>query len=975
LCGECSLLAALRFCAHPCKKDFEMRKRVVLRSLLAGFVLRTACFGAIVALGSCFIPALAQQTVTSATLGGRVEDAGGALVNNATVTIISLDTNRTQTVITDSEGRYRFSYLPAGSYTLTFEHAGFNTLQRQLTLTIGQALDVPIKLTVEGVTGSVQITADVPLIEAARTQVAETVSPREIDALPLNGRNYLDLALLVPAVSRTNTGSVQRFAETSAVPGTGLSIAGQRNLNNGFVVDGLSANDDAADLAGTFYSQEVIREFQVVTSGGIAEFGRASSGVVNIITQTGTNNWRGRLYGFFRNQRLDARNPLAPRKDLLTQTQYGASLGGPIKRDRTFLFSNFEQTKRNDSNVITISPANVAAINNRLNQTNYPGARIETGIVPGGFDSTNLFARVDHKLNAANLLSLRYSFYDISAVNSRNVGGLNSVSRGTSLANRDQTFAAGNVTTLSPRTINEARFQFTHSRLGAPVNDETGPAVNINGVASFGTATFSPLARSIDLYELVDNINTQRGAHSIKGGADFLYNRVDITFPGALQGIYTFSPSGTQPNQISALSNFLTGSYSSFQQAFGAPSQFQSNPNIGLFIQDEWRPRADLTLNAGLRYDTQFLPDPIRTDANNFSPRIGFAYSPGNRKTVVRATFGIYFDRLPLRATSNALQRDGSKYIVVQLSPNQAGAPVFPNVLATQPSNLQTKPNITRIDPNIRNSYSEQFNLQIERELTSDASLSVGYIHLRGLHLILSRNVNVPRFPASANVPNLGRPDQNFGNISRFESSGDSYYDALVLAFNKRASNWASLRVSYTFSKAIDDAGNFFFSTPQDNFNVCDDRGLSDNDQRHRLTLSGSFEAPHSNKASTFRRALEGFQLSYIFSYASALPFNILTGNDRNFDTNTNDRPLGVGRNTGRGFDYASLDLRLSRKIVFTEHVGLEAIIEGFNVLNRSNLQLPNNTFGTGQTPLASFGLPTAANDARQIQLGLRLSF
>ena len=156
------------------------------------------------------------------------------------------------------------------------------------------------------------------MIELNRTQVAETIVPTEIDELPLNGRNYLDLALLLPAVSKTNTGNNERFAETSAVPGTGISVAGQRNLNNGFVVDGLSANDDAADLAGTFYSQEVIREFQVITAGGIAEFGRASGGVVNIITQSGTNAWHGKLYGFFRNHRFDARHPFATEKSPLT---------------------------------------------------------------------------------------------------------------------------------------------------------------------------------------------------------------------------------------------------------------------------------------------------------------------------------------------------------------------------------------------------------------------------------------------------------------------------------------------------------------------------------------------------------------------------------------------------------------------------------------------------------------------------------
>jgi hypothetical protein len=421
--------------------------------------------------------------------------------------------------------------------------------------------------------------------------------------------------------------------------------------------------------------------------------------------------------------------------------------------------------------------------------------------------------------------------------------------------------------------------------------------------------------------------------------------------------------------------NFLSGNYLSFQQAFGVPSQFQSNPNVGVFAQDEWRVRPDLTINAGLRYDLQFLPDPIQTDTNNVSPRLGIVYAPGDRKTVIRASYGLYYDRLPMRATSNALQRDGSKYIVVQLSPGQPGAPVFPNILAVQPATLPTKPNITRIDPDIESSYSQQANLQLERELPGNAIVSVGYLHVRGLHLILSRNVNVPTVPASAGIPNLGRPDPNWGNIARFESSGKSNYDGMVVSYNQRATPWASLRVSYTLSKTIDDAGNFFFSSVQNNFDINDDRGLSDNDQRHRLVISGSLEAPTENKATGFQHFLNGFQLGYIFTYASRLPFNVLVGSDRNFDTNNNDRPLGVGRNTGRGFDFASLDLRLSRRFELTERVDLQLLAEGFNVLNRSNLGIPNNTFGSGVQPLPRFGQPTAAFDPRQFQFGMKVSF
>jgi hypothetical protein len=820
-----------------------------------------------------------------------------------------------------------------------------------------------LKLTVENIKENVDVTADLPVIETVRTQLAETVLPREIDSLPLNGRNYLDLAALTPGVTRSNPVANQRFPETSAVPGTGLSITGQRFINNGFVVDGLSANDDAADLPGTFYSQEVVREFEVITSGGIAEFGRASGGFVNIVTQSGTNNLHGRFYGFLRNQRFDAKNPVAPVKDPLTQAQYGASFSGPLVQNRSFFFANFEQTRLHNATVIVIRPDRVAEVNNRLDTIRFNGPRISTGLVPTGFNTTNFLIRADHQVNRTNQLSGRYSLYEIDSINARNVGGFNAVSRGTALRDRDQTLALSDVATLSSRTINEARFQYTRSRLGAPVNDEVGPAVNISGIASFGTATFSPTERDLDTFEVVDTVTTQHGSHSFKIGGNYLHNRLNILFPGAVQGVYSFS----------SLANFLINRYTTFQQAFGEPEQFQSNPNLGVFVQHEWRPTQSLTINTGLRYDLQFLPDPITTDANNLAPRIGIAYAPGDRKTVIRGSFGIYFDRLPLRATSNALQRDGTKYKVAVVPFGQPGAPVFPSTLAAFPSDLLVS--ITTIDPNIKNSYNEQASLQIERELGPSTSLSVGYLHTRGLHLILSRNLNVPRFPSAAGVPNQGRPDPRFANISRFESSGKSSYNAMTMALNRRFQRWFGVRLSYTLSKAIDNAGNAFFFTPQDNFNLNGDRGVSDNDQRHRVALSGTFELPSVQSESMVRRALRGFQLSYIFSYNSRLPFNVIRGDDLNFDTNSNDRPIGMARNSGEGFDFASLDLRLSRRFRLSERFQLETLFEAFNVLNRANLQLPNNVFGTGTTPVTGFGQALGAADPRQLQFGLRLSF
>ncbi len=736
-------------------------------------------FSLFLALTGNLLSVFAQHSVASATLSGMIEDSNGAAIVQARITATNLETNLSWSAMSDEQGRYRLLFLPVGNYELKAEREGFTARSQRLTLTIGQSLDLPLRLSVGQVAETITVTTDAAIIETVRTQMTETIRPREIADLPLNGRNYLDLAALTPAVTRANPVANQRFAETSAVPGTQISVAGQRNINNGFVIDGLSANDDAADLPGTFFSQEVIREFQVITSGGIAEFGRASAGIVNVVTQSGGSDWRGQLYGFFRNQRFDARNPLAPRKDPLTQTQYGASFGGPLHREQTFLFTNFEQTRLNNSVVVTILPANVTAINAVLDQIGYRGPRISTGITATGYDTTNLFARGDHRINADHLLTARYSFYDIESLNARGVGGLNAASRGTALDNRDQTIALGEVATLSTRLANEARFQFTRSRLGAPPNDLIGPAISIAGVANLGTSTNSPTGRDIDLYEVADNLSLERSTHALKFGADFLYNRVNITFPGALQGAYTFA----------SLTALQQGTYVTFQQAFGEPTQFQSNPNFGLFTQDAWRARPTLTFNAGLRYDLQWLPDPIQTDADNLSPRLGLAYAPGDRKTVIRASYGLYFERLPLRATSNALQRDGTKYRVASFSFGQSGAPVFPNVAAVFPQGF--RPSITTIDPKIENAYAQQANLQIERELTPTTSVSVGYLHTRGLHLILSRNANVPRFPASAGIPNLGRPDPNFANIGRFESSGNSYYNGLTVSLNRRFSGWA----------------------------------------------------------------------------------------------------------------------------------------------------------------------------------------
>ncbi len=298
--------------------------------------------------------AFSQETVNNASLGGRVTDPSGAVIKNATITARATATDLTSTVVTNAAGRFRIPYLPVGQYEVTIHDAGFSDAKRSITLTIGAAFDLPVTLT-PGSSQAVSVVADAPALEADRSQIAGTISQNEVANLPYNGRNFLDLALLVPGVSPTNTAANQLFAETSAVPGQGISVSSQRNFSNSFIVDGLSANDDAAGLVQTSFGLDVIQEMQVVTSGGQAEFGRALGGYINFVSKSGGNQLHGSMYGYLRDKHLNAKNALSQTLLPYTQVQSGASLSGPIVKDRTFYFGNFEQHQLNQTGIITIT--------------------------------------------------------------------------------------------------------------------------------------------------------------------------------------------------------------------------------------------------------------------------------------------------------------------------------------------------------------------------------------------------------------------------------------------------------------------------------------------------------------------------------------------------------------------------------------------------------------------------------------------
>jgi hypothetical protein len=922
-------------------------------------------------------PVAAQETVNRASLAGRVLDPQGAAVAGAVVTARQTETNLSSETVSDREGRFRFPYMRLGPYEVSARQPGFASATRHVTLTVGGAFDLAISLALESVSTNVTVTGAATVVETARSQMAATVSAGEIGSLPLNGRNFLDIALVVPGVSPPNVGGTQLFAETSAVPGVGLSIGSQRNFSNNFIVDGLSANDDAAGLSGIPYGVDAVDQFQVVTSGGQAELGRALGGYVNVVTKSGTNDLRGDLYGFFRDDAFNAANALTGQKLPMSQKQYGGSFGGPVARDRTFFFGNAEQRLLDQSGLTTISDDTVRVINARLAAVGYPGSPVTTGIYPNPVHGVNLLGKVDHQFNGSDQLSVRYSLYDVESQNSRGAGGLNAPSASAALDNRDQSIAFGNTITLSPSTVNETRAQFAYGDLLALPTDSVGPAVTIAGVATFGTLSGSPTARSNKMYQLVDNLSYQAGAHALRAGVDFLYNDDRITFPRSVRGAYTFS----------LLTNFLVGVYNNagFTQTFGETVVSQTNANVGLYVQDEWRATPSLTVNAGLRYDLQFLQT-IDTDTNNVSPRVGFAWTPfGARDTVVRGSAGLFYDRVPLRALANALLSAGNttdldslRQIGVSLSPTQTGAPVFPNILnAVVPT--VTLVNFTTMNRQMQNAYSRQASIEVERQLGSRSTISVGYQYLRGVDLITQVNQNVPSCLA-AGSNNGCRPNPTYANNNQYSPVAESNYHGLQVSFVERPGPWGYYRVSYTLSKSMNNVGENFFSSPIDPFDLSKDWGRSDDDQRHRFVFTGGVNSSTDPARSAWELLTHGFQLSGMLQAYSALPFNITSG--QTTIQGTAGRPIVDGefipRNVGVGSDFFAVSLRLSRSFRVASHARLEGLVEVFNLTNRTNNLTRNTNFGPGAyptNPSPTFGQITAVADPRSWQFGVRARF
>ncbi|MBO0726272.1 MAG: TonB-dependent receptor, partial [Blastocatellia bacterium] len=616
------------------------------------------------------------------------------------------------------------------------------------------------------------------------------------------------------------------------------------------------------------FSQDAVQEFQVDTNSFSAEFGRAGGGVVNVITKSGTNEFHGEGFEFFRDRSLNANslrydsgletftggkpalipngfafNPAtrsvigSPNKPPYHFNQFGGVIGGPIKKDRLFFFFNYDGQRNTQPNLVNplpaadpTVPASVAGRNLLLPlAVNYTR----------GFDQDVYLGKVDLQVNSGNRLNFRYNRQNFTGTNLENGGATNAQEHsGDSLVTTDS-FATTLNTAFSPRLLNEFRFQFARDAEPGLANSNAPEAVISNGgqtALTIGRNNFSPRNTTENRYQFINNISYITGKHGLKGGADFNIERIENFFPGFFGGGYTYA----------SYADFANNKVASYTQAFagGGTSGATTHPNFneyGFFFQDDWRVARGLTLNLGARYDVQNMtqgdtrnPSPslaaagidtsrINNDYNNVAPRFGFAWNPtGADKLVVRGGFGIFYGRTPSIALGTALSNNGLNSISVTLT-NPTGL-VYPfvfNSLADIQARGGQPPaaNLFVFERNYQQPYTMQGNFGAEYGLTNDISVSISYLTVQGRHLQRTRDINLPQPVATpirgGVVPTFlrypggsspNRPISSFGRISEFESNSNSSYNALVLQVNKRFAQHYQLLFSYTFSKVIDDA-------------------------------------------------------------------------------------------------------------------------------------------------------------------------
>ncbi len=968
--------------------------------------------------------AFAQSATGS--IEGIVVDQSGAVLPGATITVTQPATGLTRTVVADDQGLFHAPLLPVGVYEVSADLQGFTPRkQSDIRLTIGATLSLRLELTLANVAEKVVVTAEQPVIETTRSQQSSTVNETAVQNLPVNGRNFIDFTLLTPGVTRdVRTGDI--------------SFAGQRGTLNSLVVDGADANNTffgqtigrtGSGRAPYSFSQDAVKEFQVNSNAYSAEYGRAGGAVINVVTKSGTNELHGSIFEFYRDRGLNANDAINELRGLPKSpyhyNQFGGTAGGPIRHDRDFFFFNYDGQRNTQPNLVFLNlPSNTPTdpLTQQAIATLQPKAASWTRTL----NQDVFLVKTDDELTNAHRLSLRYNHQKFQGNNFENGGPQNSIEHTGASNVYTDTFNANLTSVLGGSLFNEVRFQVARDREPGEANSDAPEATIRQGgttVLTIGRNSFSPRETTIKRWQVADTLTYVAGPHKLKAGVDFQFDNIFNYFPGNFFGVYTFN----------TLASFAGGrpinSGEQFVQAFAGNNTTGPNthPDIqeySLFAQDEWRLRRDITLNLGVRYDLMKTAQPtvhnpdadlaaagidtahIPTDANNIGPRVGLAWSPVGKPYVVRGGYGIFYGRTPSILLGTAHSNNGIN--VQTLTFTGDAVPTYPGRFDSIPTGGTAQvPTIDIVDHNFQNPLLQQASAGVEYEFAPNTSIAVNYLFVKGTDLPRSIDINIGA-PGVASwtvagtgqvltyptFSTAGRPFRNFRRVIAFESSAESRYNGLTIEMNRRFTSGLQARVAYTLGKVIDtvpdatavvagSAGDDakFASNPA-NFDT--DRTVGNNDQRHRLVLSGIYNTStiaqhHEGMA---KALLEDWTFSVIFTAASGQPYSARVGNfDLNNDGNSrNDLAPGTVRNQYSLPKQVSFDPRFARDLRFGQ-IRAQLIVEAFNLFNADNLSSFDTTLYSVNgatntlTPSTTFGTPLSSSGPRIMQLAIKVSF
>ena len=801
--------------------------------------------------------ALAQATSGLSGISGIVRDASGAVVPNAEVVVSNEARGVRMTLNTSDGGVFNAPPLvPASGYSVTVTKSGFSVYEvKGIDLQVGQNLNLNVALAVAGTTTEVRVEAAAPLVDELKTDVSQVIDSQQIVELPINGRRVDSFVLLTPAVNTDGNFGL-------------LTFRGVANGNN-FLLDGNdSTNEYWVENNGrtrvtSQISQDAVQEFQVVSANFSAEYGRASGGVVNTVTRSGTNDLHGTGYWFYRNQNFIAHDPFANINPDEWRLQSGASLGGHIIKDKLFYFFNADFTRRNAPLVDSIVKAGVVDTANQVWLTCGAPATPDQcaainkllppffGPLPRTVVQDLGFGRLDYHLSDRNTLSASFNFMHFKSPNglqqtlvtSTTGQGINS--NGDDYARvRNGKFTWTSVPTAS--LVNEFRFGLNTDLEGDNISPTIGPpfgslVVSVAGSTSSGVSIGSvnnlPRVQPRETrVEFADNVSWVKSNHVVKFGADISTAKDYSYFIQNANGSYQYQ---TVTKFAQDYSGITTGkNWQSFAQTFGDPTVDARINSYGFYLEDQWRPFKNFTATIGARYEYEQLPQPTKCNQDytqtchiyskptNLMPRIGLAYSL-NSKTVLRAGYGMFYARFAGSTLANLFTGNAVSTTAVSLSSTQAAqlaaGPVFPNILSAVPSGVSlSAASFQFADPNLKTPYSEQGTFAVERELRKNLVLTTSYIWSRGVQLYSVRDLNMPTTTTpftylidddaghqtgtyTTDVVIGKRPDPRYNAINQDENGVTSSYNALAVQLEKRFSRGFQASLAYTWSHEIDD--------------------------------------------------------------------------------------------------------------------------------------------------------------------------